>query len=179
MLPSVLVWELSQCLPADFPSDIDLQCWRLSQYSSPCDLTPLLWHCTSMWTLLCCVWISFFLCHMHSLLDRRMLSISTRKVLLWDLSFFCCKQTSCRSACTHWLAGRVQQWPPPTTGIPVWWRAAPSSLEGRSADQQSGPQSPSGYMPASCQTALEGPEEELCHFPALWSKCIHWMCVTS
>lgn len=79
--------------------------------------------------------------------------------------FFMLKQTNRnRSAHTHWLAGRAQQWPPPTTGIPVWWRAARPGQGGRSADRQSGPRLPSGYMPASCQTALEGPENELCHF---------------
>lgn len=89
-----------------------------------------------------------------------------------------CEQAERRSAGTHWQAGREPRWPPPTTGNLVWWKAAPSGLGGRSADQQSGPRSPSGCTPASCQTALEGPEAELCHFAALWSKCISQTCTS-
>lgn len=136
------------------PSEADLQCWTVSQFSPP--VPPVaLQH------------LDFFLSvsewyYVRSWLHRRILSVFIIKPCI-----SVCEQTSCRNTGTHWLAGRVQQWLPPTTEIPVWWRAAPSGLEGRSADRQWGPPSPSGCMPASCQTALEGPEEELCHFPCI------------
>lgn len=64
---------------------------------------------------------------------------------------------------THWPTGRVQRWLPPTIVTPVRWKATPSDPAGRSADRPSRPPSPSGCTLASCQTALEWPEEKECH----------------